>query len=113
MNGSQASSLERQARAITQKSIASLIPLSVHSSGVEVAATEQDLPDGLLTYASYLVMPSGFGWWKVTMAFVIVVSTDIVKPERTFYFEHDAWYKKVQNTKDTFTYPTGICHFEW
>ncbi len=85
MNGSQAPSSERQARAIIQKSTASLMPRIVHCSGVDVASTEQDRPEGLLTYASYLVMPFGFLGMKVTMAVVIVVSTDIVRPERELY----------------------------
>ncbi len=49
MNGSQPASEDRQARAIIQKSIASLMPLIVQRSGVAVAATEQDWPEGLLT----------------------------------------------------------------
>ncbi len=87
------------------------MPLIVHCSGVAVAATEQDRPEGLLTYASYLEMPFGFLGWKVTMAVVIVVSTDIASSKKelcvTCYTQ-----KKQKKWKGTFTYPLGICHLE-
>ncbi len=58
------------------------MPFIVHCKGLALAATEHFLPLRLFTKASYLTIPFGFLYLKVTMAVVMVVSAVIERAEK-------------------------------